>query len=246
MSKTKVSLGVLVVICGCFFAFFKNVFLNQDFFYCGTLEATRIVIPSRLSTKIISLKVKDGTRVAKDQVIAELDSVELKILYKKAKSEYERGLKLYKGNQLPLSKLEPLEFEKELVGLKVSWCNITSPIDGIILTKYREEGEFVNPGTGIFAIANLKEIWTHFYVEQEKIYSLKIGDPIDGILPEIKGRVFKGKIIKINSEPEFTPKNVQTRSERVRLVYGVKVAFENEDEVLKPGMIIETKLNDKN
>jgi HlyD family secretion protein len=63
-------------------------------------------------------------------------------------------------------------------------------------------------------------------------------------LPELNNREFDGKIIKINDEAEFTPKNVQTRSERERLVFGVKVSFlgANDQEILKPGMTIEVKL----
>jgi HlyD family secretion protein len=68
---------------------------------------------------------------------------------------------------------------------------------------------------------------------------------LNGHLPEMGDRLFIGKILKINDEAEFTPKNVQTRSERERLVFGVKVSFlgVNEDEILKPGMTIEIELD---
>jgi HlyD family secretion protein len=67
---------------------------------------------------------------------------------------------------------------------------------------------------------------------------------LKGYLPELNSREFDGKIIKINEEAEFTPKNVQTRSERTRLVFGVKVSFfdSNAEEILKPGMTIEVNL----
>lgn len=74
------------------------------------------------------------------------------------------------------------------------------------------------------------------------LYRLKIGQRITGILPEASDRTFSGRIIKINEEAEFTPKNVQTRAERTRLVYGVKVRFDNPDLMLKAGMTIESAL----
>ena len=65
---------------------------------------------------------------------------------------------------------------------------------------------------------------------------------VTGILPEVRGRVLKGTVARIREEAEFTPKNVQTREERTRLVYGVKIAFPNPDGLLKPGMTIEVRL----
>ena len=67
---------------------------------------------------------------------------------------------------------------------------------------------------------------------------------VTGRLAEENDRAFQGEIVKINSEAEFTPKNVQTQSERERLVFGVKISFKesNQDEVLKPGMTIEAEL----
>ena len=67
---------------------------------------------------------------------------------------------------------------------------------------------------------------------------------LTGYLPELGDRKFEGIIVKINDEAEFTPKNVQTRTERERLVFGVKISFKetNADEILKPGMTIEVQL----
>ena len=72
------------------------------------------------------------------------------------------------------------------------------------------------------------------------IHKLKVGDCIKCYLPELPEKIIIGKIIKINEEAEFTPKNVQTREERTRLVYGVKVRFANDDMLLKSGMVLET------
>ena len=70
---------------------------------------------------------------------------------------------------------------------------------------------------------------------------LSIGQEVSGYLPEA-GKTFKGRILAINDQSEFTPKNVQTREERTRLVYGVKTRFKNdENQTLKPGMTLETE-----
>jgi len=67
---------------------------------------------------------------------------------------------------------------------------------------------------------------------------------VEGLLPEMPGKRFPGRIALLRDEAEFTPKNVQTRSERTRLVYGVKLVFPNPDGILKPGMTIEVKWPD--
>ncbi|GHS92186.1 hypothetical protein AGMMS49949_03890 [Alphaproteobacteria bacterium] len=239
--RTLISTFVVCALIGGGFWVKEKVF-KEEFFYSGTLEATRVVIPARVPSQILKFSVKEGDHLKKDDVIALLDDSEFKIQLKEVKSKYERGLALYKNSNSSKNELETLESKKDEAALKISWCTLRSVMDGVVLSKFKEEGEWVAEGTGVLSVANVQEIWTFFYVEQEKIASLALGQTVIGTLPELPGRVFKGKIIKINSEAEFTPKNVQTRKERTRLVFGVKVQFENADETLKPGMSIETFL----
>lgn len=215
---------------------------QETFFYSGTLEATRVIVPSRIASQIRSFDIQEGERLKKGQVLAELDDADLLIALKNAKSKYDRQVTLLKRGICPPSEVETLEAQKNEIELKIQWCSVRATCDGVVLSKYKEEGEWVSPGTGLLAMADLKKIWAFFYVEQPQIAHLSLGQTVQGIVPELPGKVFRGKIIKVNDEPEFTPKNVQTRKERTRLVYGVKVLFENEDEVLKPGMTIESPM----
>lgn len=241
MNKGKVlsSLLVLILLCmGGFFVYDKLA--TKDFYYAGTLEATRVVVPARVGSQILKFDVLEGDRLEKGQVIATLDDADLKITLKNIKSKYDRGLFLYQSGRFTKTELETLEAEKDSTELKIHWCQIEAPISGKVLSKYKEVGEWASPGGGMLSMADLQKIWTFFYVEQEQVANLSLGQEVTGILPEMPERVFHGRIIKINDEPEFTPKNVQTREERTRLVYGIKVQFENIDETLKPGMTIET------
>lgn len=118
------------------------------------------------------------------------------------------------------------------------------PLDGKVLTRYHEPGEWMQPGTKILTLANIQDIWAFIYVPQPEVAKLSYGMKLKGYIPELNDRMFEGRIIKISDEAEFTPKNVQTREERQRLVYGIKVSFlgVNQDEILKPGMTIEVEL----
>jgi HlyD family secretion protein len=221
----------------------KCEFFEKDFAYAGTLEATRIIVPARLSSQITSFDVKAGDRLTKGQVIATLDDSELKISLRKINSKYTRGATLFKGGHFPKTELEALEAKKDGIELQQSWCTIKAPIDSVVLAKYKEAGEWATQGMGIASLADIRNVWAIFYVEHDKIAALKLGEQVVCTLPEMPGKEFHGKISVINSEPEFTPKNVQTRTERTRLVFGIRVDFVNDDEVLKPGMTIETQFS---
>ena len=239
--KKVVGSVVFAVAAVVLFVFLKNNVFKKEFYYAGTLEATRVIVPSRLSSQISKFDVKAGDRVEAGQIIAQLDDSELQISLKRATSQYNRRYSLYKSGNFSKSDLEILEAEKNSYELKIKWSTISSPISGIVLAKYKESGEWITQGAGLVSIADIKNIYTYFYVEHDKVASLKIGDKVKCFLPEIPNKEFTGKITVISSEPEFTPKNVQTRSERTRLVYGIRVDLENNNEVLKPGMTIETQ-----
>ncbi|MBV2167259.1 MAG: efflux RND transporter periplasmic adaptor subunit, partial [Bdellovibrio sp.] len=119
------------------------------------------------------------------------------------------------------------------------WCEIKSPLRGTVLTTYFEPGEMVGPGSKLLTIGNLDEVYAYFYLPHDEISHLKLQQEVTAFLPELEKKPFSGVISFINPEAEFTPKNVQTREERTRLVYGVKVSFQNPEGVLKPGMTLE-------
>jgi HlyD family secretion protein len=87
------------------------------------------------------------------------------------------------------------------------------------------------------------DVWAYVYVDQPLLVQLSLGQEVTGILPELNDKPIPGKIIHIKGEAEFTPKNVQTRKERTRLVYGIKVKFDNTEMLLKPGMPIEVRFD---
>ena len=100
----------------------------------------------------------------------------------------------------------------------------------------------LDPGMKLLTLADLGEVWAVVYVPQPLLAKLSLDMEVEGVLPELPGKRFKGRVSHIHSEAEFTPKNVQTREERTRLVFGVKVRFPNPDRVLKPGMTVEVRL----
>lgn len=215
---------------------------EKEFYYAGTIEATKVAISPRIASTIASLDVKEGQKVTRGQSLCRLSGEDLKLASDTAESDYRRAQKLFKYGSISQEAFDHLRFKYEDSKMRLDWTEIKSPLQGTILNTYREAGEWIAPGNRLLTLANLQEVWAIFYVDQPMLSKLALGKKVTGLVPEAGNRRFAGTITVIADEAEFTPKNVQTRAERTRLVFGVKVTFENTDEFLKPGMSIEAKL----
>lgn len=240
VQKKWVLIGAAVLVAAVAYHFF----FSQPFLYAGTLEATKVDLSARLPAAIEVMFVDEGDRIKEGQILLKLSCEDFKIAAHLARNNYERNVKLAKSNFISPEALDELRTQMEDADTRVDWCTITSPLHGKVLERYHEPGEWMNPGTKILTVADVRDIYAYIYVPQPQVASLALDMELTGIVSALNNREFKGRIIKINDEAEFTPKNVQTRYERERLIYGVKVSFldSNADEILKPGMTIEVAL----
>ncbi|MBF8297642.1 MAG: Secretion protein HlyD precursor [candidate division NC10 bacterium] len=113
---------------------------------------------------------------------------------------------------------------------------ILAPLAGIVLTKRAEQGEIVNPGFPIVVLIDPDDLWLRVYIPESEIGLVKIGQKGTITVDSFPNRRFEGKVIEISSKAEFTPRTVQTKKERVNLVFGVKISLDNRERLLKPGM----------
>lgn len=120
---------------------------------------------------------------------------------------------------------------------------VTSPIDGVILSKYAEEGEYAVPGRALFKVADVEEMKLRAYVGAAQLTGISIGQPATVYADRgADGRQeYPGTVCWISSEAEFTPKTIQTRDERSNLVYAVKISVPNTDGLIKRGMYGDVK-----
>ncbi len=222
----------------------KFFFFNGVFLYAGTLEATKVDLAARVPSSIGNVKVQEGDHVAENQELVVLSCEDVRLAAELAGKDYQRTASLFRTKNVSQETMDHARTLKEDADVKMNWCSVRSPIPGIVLNRYHEPGEWVIPGTKLLTLANIRDIWAYIYVPQPEVSRLKAGMKVKGYLPELGNREFDGKIVKINDEAEFTPKNVQTRAERTRLIFGVKISFadSNAEEILKPGMTIEVEL----
>jgi HlyD family secretion protein len=216
--------------------------LVGEFLYAGTVEATEVDISSRVSSVIAALEVKEGDSVRRGAVLVRLACEDVRLAAGLAEANWKRARNLYESGSMPQAEYDRIRYQRDDASVRESWCEITSPLPGVVLDTYHEPGELVGPGTRLMTLADLSEVWCYVYVPQPMLARIKPGMAVTGFLPEVKGKKLPGRVARIREEAEFTPKNVQTREERTRLVYGVKIAFPNPDGLLKPGMTVEVRL----
>jgi len=113
---------------------------------------------------------------------------------------------------------------------------IFSPADARVTLRNVEPGELVTPGLPIVRLAMLDRVWLKVYVPEQEVGLVKLGQRAEVATDTNPDKRYAGRVMEIAQEPEFTPKNVQTKEERVKLVFGVKVEIENPNQELKPGM----------
>jgi len=115
-------------------------------------------------------------------------------------------------------------------------CTVRSPLDGVMLAKYKEEGEVVVPGLSLCKLANLDHLILRAYVSGEQLSEVKTGQSVR-VRFDVPGGMEEttGEVSWVSPRAEFTPKIIQTREERVNLVYAIKVVVPN-DGSLKIGM----------
>jgi HlyD family secretion protein len=132
-----------------------------------------------------------------------------------------------------------LEQAKALLNLRevqLSYANLTSPVSGVVLVKNIEPGEMVSAGTPVVTIADLNDVWLKAYISETDLGRVKYNQKVKVKTDTYPDKIYGGRISFISSEAEFTPKNIQTHEERVKLVYRIKVTLENPQMELKPGM----------
>jgi len=114
---------------------------------------------------------------------------------------------------------------------------VVAPFGGVVTVRQRQPGEIVAPGAPVLTVANLDDRWVRIYIAEDRIGAVQLGEPATITTDTWPDRQYTGEVSFIASQAEFTPRNVQTAAERVKLVYAVKVRVTGDStNALKPGM----------
>ena len=140
------------------------------------------------------------------------------------------------------SRFEGAQQALALAETQLGYATLTAPVGGVILSKNVEAMEYVAPGTAVVTLANLGQVWLRAYVEEADLGRVKVGQQAFITSDTYPGKRYEGRVSFIASEAEFTPKTVQTRKERSKLVYRIKVDIPNPAMELKPGMPVDAEI----
>jgi HlyD family secretion protein len=123
-----------------------------------------------------------------------------------------------------------------LIDTQLADTSATSPVDGVVLVKSADVGEVIAPGTTVVTIGDIDHPWLRGYINETELGKVKVGSKVKVTTDSYPGKVYNGRVTFISSEAEFTPKQIQTQQERVKLVYRVKIELENPNHELKLNM----------
>jgi len=119
---------------------------------------------------------------------------------------------------------------------------VTSPVDGVVLVKSAEVGEVLAAGTTVVTIGDIDHPWLRGYINETDLGRVKIGSPATLTTDSYRGRTYPGRVSFISSASEFTPKQIQTKEERVKLVYRIKIDVDNPQRELKSNMPVDAEI----
>ena len=163
------------------------------------------------------------------------------------------GVKTAEANRLELQRKEQelvargaeVNRSKAQQGISQSQLDdtvVATPIAGVVLVKSAEPGEVLAAGTTIVTIGDLDHPWLRAYINETDLGRVKLGQKVKLTTDSNKGKVYWGTVSFISSEAEFTPKQIQTKEERVKLVYRIKVDVDNSSHDLKNNMPVDAEI----
>ncbi len=180
-----------------------------------------------------------------------LDKAALAVeLARKELERAEEGLRLLEAGtrreriEAQRASLAQAEASLRAIEAALDQMRILAPFDGLITVRNREPGEAVSPGSTVLTLMNPDDRWVRIYVREDRIGAVRVGDRAEIRCDTFPEKTYAGEVRFIAPEAEFTPKNVQTTEERVRLVYAVEVRVTSDPSGdLKPGMPADVRLD---
>ncbi len=215
------------------------------------LETTRGVAARQLS-RLKQLKGEGGaTEMEIDRIGGEREQLEAQIRAFDAQLRAAKGqASAAKGQaeaaraQAEAALISVTAAEAEIARAKTlaEECVLTSPIAGYVLTRAFEPGEVVLPGSRILTIVSIDPVETSFFIPNAELAAAQVGGEVSIVADAYPDRHFAGRITAVAKEAEFTPRNVQTRQDRDRLVYRVDIRAANPQGELRPGMPVQIEI----
>ena len=264
MNKKGLFVGTVgIAVCGALA--YKFLFAKSDAIILnGNVEIHDVNLAFRVAGRVDTIKVDEGARVKKGELLASLDKdvfkakldyakAQLKaetINFQNAEKDYKRNIGLLKKKsvsekvfdasktayEVAKSKVEAAQATCDYMNIDYKDADLFSPVDGIVLTRNIEPGEMIASGTVVFSIMPNTQTRIKTFASETVLSRIKRGDIVYVNIETMPKKKFKGHIGFISSEAEFTPKNIETSELRTSLMYRIRVILDEPAPELKQGM----------
>jgi HlyD family secretion protein len=225
---------------------------SGDLVASGFLEAEEVSVMTEVGGRVVELSIDEGDEVSAGDILVRLDESLLQAQRAQAQAQLDvvmaqRSL-VEAREDLPQStildedldvvdaQISLAESSITLVDTQLAKLRITAPIDGTVLTRAIHIGEIAAPGVPLITIANLGTLELVVYIPEADLGRVELGASAVVSVDSYLNETFEGEVVSIAREAEFTPRNVQTKEDRVNLVFAVTIRINNADGKLKAGM----------
>lgn len=186
------------------------------------------------------LDAGSGTEKSRDDALARRDRLAQELEAARQRSRRLRAGFRAEEIEAARARLAAAEARIAQVEQQIRDATVRAPGGGVVTEKLVEPGELLAAGTPLAVITDLEDCWLTAWIAEQDLGRVRLGQPARVVTDD--GQVRQGTLGLIEDRAEFTPKNVQTRDERVKLVYRVKIRLDNSDGIFKPGMPAEAYL----
>lgn len=219
---------------------FKNEDISKQQYDQARTKYDSALAMLRQADEKLSL-VKEGPR-QEDIAAARADVAHAKAAVATAEAN---RLELKRKEEQLVAGKDEIDRSRAQVGIseaQLADTEVNTPIDGVVLVKSAEPGEVLAAGTTVVTIGDLEHPWLRAYIAETDLGRIKLGQKVKLSTDSFPGKVYWGTISYIASEAEFTPKQIQTKEERVKLVYRIKIDVDNSSHELKNNMPVDAEI----
>lgn len=214
----------------------------------GTVEADEVAVSSLISGRIVTADAQEGAEVASGTALFKLDDSLLALQVSQAEDGVKAALanldqvKADKGTTSEIAqaqaRVDQARAALEMAKVQEGYATVAAPVDGTLTQVTASVGENAAPGKTLAVVSDLTKLHVSIYIAETDIGKITIGKKAS-VTTDSSAKTFSAKVSYIASDAEFTPSNIETKDQRVKLVYEVRLDLENPGGVLKPGMLVD-------
>ena len=216
----------------------------------GMVEADQIAISSVVAGRITGVLAEEGAEVSSGTPMFTIDSEILDLQVDQASAGVSAAKAILdqvnadEGTPEEVAQaqaqVDQAEAALAMARLQASYANVESPAEGVVTQVTASEGENAAPGKTLAIVSDLERLYVSIYVPETRIGELSLGDRAS-VVADSSDRTFDAEVAFIASEAEFTPASIETKEQRVKLVFEVRLEVDNIGTELKPGMPVDVE-----